>query len=151
MRNILVALEITSADEFVIAHATAMARAFQANLRLIHVAAPPPDFVGYEAGPQYIRDVRAEELKHEHTELHRMRDRLLAMGISTDVRLVQGATVETLMAEADAFVADLLVLGSHGRRGLAKLFQGSVSEAVLHEHKLPLLIVPTPQHTDPTP
>ena len=143
MRKILVALDTTVADIPVIEHARSLAKAYGAKLRLVHVAAPPPDFVGYEAGPQYIRDVRAEELKHEHSELLRWREELLAAGIETDMRLVMGPTVETLAEEADSFPADLIIMGSHGRRGLARLFIGSVSEGVLKEHRWPLLVIPT--------
>ena len=143
MRKILVALDTTVADIPVIEHARSLAKAYGAQLRLVHVAAPPPDFVGYEAGPQYIRDVLAEELKHEHSELLRWREELLADGITTDMRLVMGPTVETLAEEADSFPADLIVMGSHGRRGLARLFIGSVSEGVLKEHRWPLLVIPT--------
>lgn len=143
MRKILVALDTTVADIPVIEHARSLAKAYGSQLRLVHVAAPPPDFVGYEAGPQYIRDVRAEELKHEHSELLRWREELLAAGIETDMRLVMGPTVETLAEEADSFPADLIIMGSHGRRGLARLFIGSVSEGVLKEHRWPLLVIPT--------
>lgn len=143
MRKILVALDATAADSTVVHHARMIAKAFGAHVRLVHVAAPPPDFVGYEVGPQYIRDVRAEELKHEHAELLRWREELIADNIETDMRLVMGPTVETLAAEADEFPADLIIMGSSGRRGFARFFIGSVSEDVLKEHKWPLLVIPT--------
>lgn len=144
MKKLLVALDATAADNQVIQHAVALARAFAAQLRLIHVAAPHPDFVGYGVGPQYIRDARAEELKQEHAGLLRWRAELLAEGMAIDIRLVTGSTVETLLAEAEEFKADLIVMGSHHRHGLAKLLVGSVSEEVLKEHKWPLYIVPVP-------
>ena len=58
-----------------------------------------------------------------------------------------GPTVETLTTEANDLQADLIVMGSHGRRGLARLFMGSVSENVLKEHRWPLYIIPT--HDEP--
>lgn len=143
MKKFLVALDATEADGPVIEHAQALAKAFGAQLRLVHVAAPHPDFVGYEAGPQYIRDARADELKHEHGELLRWRGELTADGLQVETRLVMGPTVETLTAEAEEFQADLIVMGSHGRRGLARFFIGSVSEDVLKEHRWPLFIIPT--------
>lgn len=148
MRKILVALDTTASDTIVIQHARSIAKAFGSHVRLIHVADPPPDFVGYEVGPQYIRDVRAEELKHEHSELIRWREELLSDGIETDMRLVMGPTVETLAAAADEFPADLIVMGSHGRRGFARFLIGSVSEEVLKEHKWPLLVIPTSTEDD---
>lgn len=147
MKRLLVALDATPADRTVVERAATLAKALTAQLRLVHVAAPHPDFVGYEVGPQYIRDLRAEELKHEHAELMRWRADLLAQGVEVDTRLVMGPIVETLTAEADEFNADLIVMGSRGRHGLARLLLGSVSEEVLKDHKWPLYIIPTPSNS----
>lgn len=45
--------------------------------------------------------------------------------------VLHGAVAETIVAEAKSWKADLIVLGSHGRRGFQKFFLGSVSEKVL--------------------
>ncbi|MCB0765948.1 MAG: universal stress protein [Flavobacteriales bacterium] len=142
MQKLLIALNISDSDGLVIGHARVLANAFRARLRLVHVATPPPDFVGYEVGPQYIRDARAEDLKKEHAALLHMRDQLSADGFEVDHRLVMGPIVETLVAEAEAFGADLIVMGSHGRRGIARMMDGSVSEDILKEHRWPLFIIP---------
>ncbi|MEZ4788689.1 MAG: universal stress protein [Flavobacteriales bacterium] len=142
MHNILVALDISDTDDLVLDHVHFIAADREVKLRLVHVAAPPPDFVGYEVGPQYIRDARADELKHEHAELLRRRQELSALGCEVDHRLVMGPIVETLVAEAGSFDAHLIILGSHGRRGLARIIDGSVSEDLLKEHRWPLFIVP---------
>lgn len=144
MHNILIALDISDSDTQVLEQVRFIAAQREVNLRLVHVAAPPPDFVGYEVGPQYIRDARADELKHEHAELLRRREELSALGSEVDHRLVMGPIVETLMAEAESFGAHLIVLGSHGRRGLARIIDGSVSEDLLKAHRWPLFIVPVP-------
>ena len=48
-----------------------LAKSFDSKLWLMHIAAPNPDFVGYEAGPQYIRDNRGTELRKEHKLLQK--------------------------------------------------------------------------------
>ena len=63
MKNILAALELKGDTNPVLRQAADLAEACGAKLWLLHVAAPDPDFVGYEPGPQYIRDIRAETLK----------------------------------------------------------------------------------------
>ena len=69
MKNILVTIDLEDHAEQLIGHAAEWAKAFGAKVWLMHVAAPDPDFVGYEVGPQYIRDGRAEELREEHRML----------------------------------------------------------------------------------
>ena len=53
-------------------------RKFGSKIWLVHIAAPDPDFVGYEVGPQYIRDHRADELKKEHKLVKKYADELKA-------------------------------------------------------------------------
>ncbi|HXP93489.1 MAG TPA: universal stress protein [Candidatus Binatia bacterium] len=55
--------------------------------------------------------------------------------------LVEGNTVDSIVAEANRRSADMIVLGSHGRKGLERLFLGSVAEGVLRKAKVPVLIV----------
>ncbi|MEO7082128.1 MAG: universal stress protein [Flavobacteriales bacterium] len=145
MKNILVPLDLNAETDRVLERATEIAQAFGAKLWLLHVAAPDPDFVGYEAGPQYIRDVRAEALKEERAKLHRMVAELSASKIDTQPIMVMGPTVETILGEAERVHADLIVMGTHGRRGLAKAFLGSTSDDVLRANRYSVLIVPTPE------
>ena len=68
MKNILVCIDFHEQTKNLINKAAEIAKAFNAKLWLVHVAAPDPDFVGYDVGPQYIRDARADELKEESVE-----------------------------------------------------------------------------------
>lgn len=145
MKNILVPLDLKVETDLVFESAIQLAQAFKAKLWLLHVAAPDPDFVGYEPGPQYIRDVRAETLKEERSKMHRMIAELATLQIEAQPIMVMGATVETILGEADRIHADLIVMGTHGRRGLAKAFLGSTSDDVLRENRYSVLIIPTPQ------
>ena len=144
MKNILTPLDLKSETATVVEQASALARALDAKLWVLHVAAPDPDFVGYEPGPQYIRDIRADTLREERAELHRITSGLSAMGIDAQPLLVMGPTVETIIAEADRLMADIVVMGTHGRRGLAKAFLGSTCDDVLRANRFPVLVVPTP-------
>ena len=58
--------------------------------------------------------------------------------------MVMGPTVDTILAEAERLKADLIVMGTHGRKGLAKAFLGSTSDDVLRTNRYNVLIVPTP-------
>ncbi len=61
MKNILVTIDFNKNEELLIDKAFQLAESFNSKLWLMHIAAPDPDFVGYEVGPQYIRDSRATE------------------------------------------------------------------------------------------
>jgi nucleotide-binding universal stress UspA family protein len=70
VRKILAAIDFSPVSAAVVEHAASLANAFSAEPTLIHAAAPDPDFVGFGAGPQTVRDDRAREIHTEHRELH---------------------------------------------------------------------------------
>ena len=142
MNQILAALDLSSAADEVIRHAESLTRAMGARLTLLHVAAPHPDFVGYQVGPQSVRDARARELKSEHDRLQSYASDLQRRGLDAHAILVEGPTVETILAEVDRRGADLIVMGSHGHGMLYDAIVGSVSAGVMRAATRPVLIVP---------
>lgn len=142
MKNILVALDLSGSDERLVEVAVPIAKALGARLSLLHVAAPEPDFVGFEVGPQYVRDLRADTLRSEHRHIQTLAATAQAQGVETLGRLVQGPTVSTLLAEASELPADIIVMGSHGHGALYKAFVGSACDDVLRSGRFPVLVVP---------
>jgi nucleotide-binding universal stress UspA family protein len=142
MKNILVAIDFSDITGRLIEKAVQLATKFDAKLWLIHVAAPTPDFVGYDVGPQYIRDARAEVLREEHRKLQTHAARLNDDGLKAEALLIQGPTVETLVKEAKILEVDLLILGSEDHGKLFDTIFGSVWKEVVKKAKIPVLIVP---------
>jgi nucleotide-binding universal stress UspA family protein len=145
VQNILAAVDFSPVTPEVIRLASRLAEGFSARLWLIHVAAPDPDFVGYEPGPQTVRDSRAAELHDEHRGLQGEAEALRARGIDATALLVQGSTVEKIASEAERLEAELVVVGSHGHGAVRKLLVGSVSEGLLRQAGRPVLVVPALQ------
>jgi nucleotide-binding universal stress UspA family protein len=142
MNRILAAIDFSEVSDAVLEHAASIAEAFSAHLVLLHVAAPDPDFVGLDAGPQTVRDARAKELRDEHRQLQERAGAFRERGIEAEAFLVQGPTVDTILERAEHLEVDLLVLGSHGHGLAYRALLGSVSEGVLHRAVAPVLIVP---------
>lgn len=143
MQNILVPLELRSDTRRVVDQAEQLARALQAKLWVLHVAAPAPDLAGYEAGPQYIRDIRASELKEERAALHKIVDQLKERGVEVAPLLQMGNATQVILEEAERLNVNMIIMGTHGRRGLAKAFLGSTSDDVLRANRYPVMVVPS--------
>ena len=111
MQRILVAVDFSETSQAVVELAAALASGLRAELTLLHVAAPEPDFVGYEPGPQTERDARAREFRSEHRQIQALADALRERGLPAKALLLQGPTVETLVAEARRTQAGLIVMG----------------------------------------
>lgn len=147
MKAIVCAVDFSDEGKGVVATATREARLRSAKLWLVHVAAPDPDFVGYDAGPDNEREFRAKTLRQEHEQLHARAEALTAEGIDTAAILVQGSTGETLAKEAADLKADLLVIGSH-RHGLwHRALWGSTEDSVIEHAPCPVLVVPVKRDT----
>jgi len=142
MEHVLVAIDFSAHGRAVLEQARKLARPDGAQLTLLHVAAPDPDFVGFEVGPQSVRDTRARELDLERREIHRMAEEVREEGIAARAFLFAGPTAETILREAGRLPADFIVMGSHGRGMLGNAFVGSVSRDVLRGATCPVVVVP---------
>ena len=142
MKNILVTIDLKGNEQLLIDKAAQFAEKFKSKVWIIHIAAPDPDFVGFSVGPQYIRDSRASELKKEHLQIQNYTDVLENKGIDSEGLLVQGATIETILKEADDLKIDLIITGYQDHSFFYKALYGDVSKALIKESHIPVLIVP---------
>lgn len=143
MKKIMVAIDFSEHTSLVISNAINVVRNSLSKLWLIHIAAPEPDFVGYQTGPQTERDYMAQKFRDEHRQIQDWAEKLRQKGIEAVGLLFQGPTVETILREADKLAVDLIVIGSHGKSGLYKALVGSVSEGILKHANCPVLVIPT--------
>lgn len=141
--NILVPIDFSDVTDAVIARASQLAKALGAKVWMIHTAVPEPDFVGYEVGPEYIRDSAARHLREEHQKLGEYQEKLRADGVDVTAMLVPGEAVDKIIQEAESLEADWIVLGSHGHGALHNLLAGSVCQGVLSRASCPVVIVPS--------
>ena len=138
----MVSIDFNEQEQFLLDKAYELGSAFQAKIWLVHIAAPEPGFVGYGVGPQYIRAMRASELRDEHHSLQGYTKKLIKKGVDAEALLVQGATVDMVIKEAKKLKADLIIAGHHEHSFLYKAFVESVSAGIIKKSKIPVLMVP---------
>lgn len=142
MKNILVSLDFDKGSDILLEKAAEMALAFGSKVWIVHIAPPDPDFVGYEAGPQSVRDTVAEELRKKHKALQGFAENLRGKGLDAHALLLQGATVETILQEAEKINTDLIIAGHEEHNFIYKSVIGSVSSRLLRKSKIPVMLVP---------
>lgn len=142
MRCILVPIDLSEGTDQIAEQAATLAEALKARMVLLHVAAPDPDFVGFEAGPDTVRAYMAEKYHAEHRAVQALADRFRGRGIDCVALVVQGPTVETILKEASKLEAGFIVVGSHGHGAMLHLLLGSVSDGVIRGTTVPVLVVP---------
>lgn len=143
MDVILACVDFTTVTERVLHHAAQLAQGLALPLVILHVAPAEPEWVGYGPGPQTVRDSVAGDLRRAHRDTQALAERLRARGL-TEVKAltVQGPAPETILEQADALGARIVVLGAHHRGTIAGLVVGSVARQVLRRATRPVLIIP---------
>lgn len=142
MKNILVAVDIDKRTAELVHYAANLAKKFSAKVWILHIASPDPDFVGYEVGPQYMRDDRAKTFREEHKNLQELSDLLIKDGLESEALLIQGPTVQMILDEALRLKVDLIIVGSHDHSFLYNAFVGNTSLQLFKKSRIPLLTVP---------
>lgn len=140
--NLVVAVDFTPTSERVLEVARELVERDGGRILLLHVAEPDPDFVGYEAGPQGVRDQVADEFRTQRKALQEMGELLRSAGIETTALVVRGAIADTILDQAKRHEARYIVVGSHARGAMYGLLIGSVSEAVIRRSPVPVVVVP---------
>jgi nucleotide-binding universal stress UspA family protein len=143
MKNILAAVDFSAIKYEVIRQAAHFAGLHSTKLWLLHIAAPHPDFVGYDIGPESVREQRAEELHGEHQWLQDKAEQLRKSGMDVTALLVQGETIDKILVECKRLAADMIVLGTQGHGTIRHLFAGSVIQGIIKDAHCPVLIIPS--------
>jgi len=102
--------------------------------------------VGVDPGVSLMVEVSAEQMTEARTRVAEAEATLRAAGIATESRLPTGDPREVLLRLVEDERVDLIVLGSHGRTGLAKLLLGSVSSHVVTHAHCSVLVVKEDAH-----
>ena len=142
-KHILLATDGSAASEHAARLAVSMARVHGAQITAIYVSDPYPYLgvgevnpMGYQAYSSAAQQVAAEA----HAQVEAL-CRAESPAIHLQVRLVEDvAAAKGIMESAKELGCDLIVLGSHGRSGIARLMLGSVATKVVAESSVPVLV-----------
>lgn len=148
--KILLAIDDSKYSDAATAALLQTARPQETEVRVIHVVEPPTPPLGAQDWGQI--PIYVEIVKEEHARakdiVARTTETLRAAGFKASFAVGDGSPKGVILQEAADWHADLIVVGSHGRRGLDKFLLGSVSEAVAGHARCSVLIVrlPAEQH-----
>jgi nucleotide-binding universal stress UspA family protein len=142
IRRIVHATDFSKASRAAFAKALELATANRAALTLVHVLTPPLPLMGdgYISAATYDQ-LDASSRAWARKQLDALMARARAQKVKVTGVLREGIIHEQILRAARAGRADLLVLGSHGRTGVAKFFLGSVAGRVAGSARMPVLTV----------
>ena len=140
-QKILVPLDGSKLAEVALPHAESLATRYNATLIFISVINPP--IIN-------DRDANATELYQQQLDTLRKDTEIYLKGvqgvfkeknIKSEFLMTQGPVVEGIVHTADSLSVDLVLIASHGRTGLMRVFFGSVAAGVLNRIEQPLMVI----------
>lgn len=149
-QRILVPVDGSPTSERGLQEAIRLALLTHANLRLIHVIDEMSFMLGIDAYG-YATGELLDLLRKDGTEiLQQASATVRAQGVPVDSVLYENldkTVQQRIIDEAEIWRADLIVIGTHGRRGVRRLVLGSSAEGVLRTSPVPVLLVRAPEES----
>lgn len=132
--KILLAVDGSKFSDAAVQAVIAEAQPKDTEIRVLHVVEPPTLLVTREMGgyDSALEKVWETEKKQAQGLVAKTVDLLCAKGLRATGTVEEGDAKSKILEAAKELRADLIVLGSHGRKGLEHFLMGSVSEAVAH-------------------
>jgi nucleotide-binding universal stress UspA family protein len=143
-QRILVPIDGSPTSNRGLDEAATLAKLTGGRLRLVHAVDELTYANGFETYAAYAADLVPLMKKAGEDVLQRGKQRAEARGVPVDVLLLESLGVrlgDLVIEHAQSWKADLIVIGTHGRRGVRRLLLGSDAEQILRLSPVPVLLV----------
>jgi nucleotide-binding universal stress UspA family protein len=139
-KKILVPTDFSEASDAALEYAVTLGQKLGATVSLVHSFELP--LVGFPDGALTISaEMASNIIGAAEKALRRVAEDYAKRGIQIETRLEQADPRDGVLSAATKVGADLIVMGTHGRRGFARALIGSVTEAVVRISPIPVLTV----------
>ncbi len=140
IKKILCAVDFSEHSPMVADYAKTMAKALDASVICLYVAPSLSQYVGFHVPPSsienFVKDIvsGADESMRKFLEEH-FKD------VAVKGEVATGYAAEEIITTAEEEKVDLIVMGTHGRKGIDRILFGSVAEKVVKTAKCPVLTI----------
>lgn len=143
-KNILVPIDFSDSSLAALRLAISMARSAGGQLTLLHIGVVPHLYatelgLGGAVGPLFAEMSQQISAEQKH-RLSRLAAEEIPEGLPHTLLLREGFPPEEVLAQVKSGQHDLVVMGTHGRTGMQRVFLGSVTERVVRECPVPVLV-----------
>lgn len=143
-QRLLVALDSTATSRLALEHAAALGRLSGATVVLLHVLESFRHVSGFESPKVYAEEVLPRMRAAGRELLDEAAAPLVEQGIKVETVLLEGSderVAELIARRAEEAGVDMVILGTHGRRGVNRLLLGSDAEHVARIAPVPVMLV----------
>ena len=142
--KILIPVDFSPHAERAFGYGAALARRLGAELILVHVVEDPFAAGAWGGAEGYVPNVGEllqELIAGAERQIAPWKERPVAQGLTVKTAVITGRPAQSIIEHAGSAGCDLIVMGTHGRTGLAHAVMGSVAERVVRKAPCPVLTV----------
>ena len=156
IKKILYATDLGTGSNHVFRYALSLARRYQAQVNILHVVEPLSPFaqslvelhVSHQASEHRHSEVRNQLLDELKTRLHTFCEKEACVreeNLVADIHVLEGQPAQTIVKQATACHADMIILGTHQHSRVGETLLGTTAHKVLHNCSLPTLLIRIPE------
>jgi len=146
-QHIMVPLDGSELAECVLPHAEAVATGCNTSTVTLVMVVPPLHMYGgaeSRISPEERKHLEEDSVEVATAYLEEKAQPLRDKGILVEVKVLLGNVLDQLVDFADKNGVDLIIIATHGRSGVSRLFLGSVADRLLRQAPVPVLMVRAP-------
>lgn len=143
-KNILVPIDGSPTSKKALDEAVQLARLTGGRIHVLHVVDLYVAATGFEAAGAYMNDLRPVLVQSGEELLAKAKADVESSGVTVETEVFESVSQrvsEIIVERAKSLAADLIVLGTHGRRGIERIVMGSDAEQVVRTAPVPVLLV----------
>jgi nucleotide-binding universal stress UspA family protein len=137
IKKILCAVDFADYSPQVADYARTLGEAFQAEIHVVYVAPTLAQYVGFQIAPSSIENFVGEIIAGAEQTM----DTFLTENFAPNQahgHVLSGYAAEEILSFANTHAVDLIVMGTHGRKGIDRILFGSVAEKVVKSAPMPV-------------
>jgi nucleotide-binding universal stress UspA family protein len=141
VQKILFPVDLTEKIDPLLPWVTTLVEKFDATLIVLFVTQDLASFTSFYMPHPNIKSMQDEAMKAAQQKMAEIRQAYFQAFPKVETRVVQGDPAEKILEVAQKEGADLIIMGTHGRKGLERAIFGSVCDKVVRNSRIPVLTI----------
>ncbi len=141
IKTILLPIDFSDVSSFIIKYAKDFAKKLDAKIVLTYVLEDLTVYEGLYTSTELLIDLEKILFDGAKKSMKEFIEKYLSDYPNVETVIVKGDVVEKIIETARDYKADLIIIGTHGRKGIDKILFGSVAERVIKNSPIPVLTI----------
>ena len=140
IKKILCAVDLSDHSKLVAEYAATLAKSLNASVLVVYTAPSLSQYVGFHVPPNTIENFVGEIVTGAEESMQAFMNENFA-GVDARSQVLVGYAAEEILNRAHDENVDMIIMGTHGRKGIDRILFGSVAEKVVKNASMPVLTI----------